>query len=106
MKIGSFIGSIISAVISLALTTIVYVLGADIIGATGLKEFASIVMYPLLILVYVLLLGSLTSGLITSVIAIFASATYVKVTSILLLLLFVGLTVFNVIYGVQIINNF
>ena len=101
-KVGSFIGTIISTVIGLVLTVLTYVLGSDYLGLNGIAEIGKVVIFPLLLLVYVLLAGSLISGIITGVISIFSNVTYIKITSILLLIFLIALIGFNVTYGVKI----
>ena len=104
MKIAGFVWGIITFVLSILLSGICYTVYTSIQETSGVAAISLIVTVPLLIILYIALLGFLTSAVISTVRALFSISTAIKIISIILLILEVGVAVFDVIVALRILG--
>ena len=105
MKIGSFIWGIITFVLAVLLSGICYkVYGSIQETSGGVEALSLIVTIPLLIILYIALVGLLLSAVINTVRAIFSDAKAIKIISIIFLVLEICVTAFDAFVAVNILG--
>ena len=104
MKAVSFVWGIISFVLSVVLSGICYTVYTSIQETSGVEAMSLIVTIPLLIILYIALLGFLMSAVISTVRALFLDSKAIKIISIVLLILEVCVTVFDVFVALRILG--
>lgn len=103
-KIGSFILAIVLTLISGFLVYICYQLNLSLI-AEGWAKLSYIVTIPLYFVFYALLFGLTTAGLISSIKAIFSSSKFIKITSIILLILSIAILTMAVLLAINLFKK-
>lgn len=97
MKIVSFVWGAISFVLSVLMSGLCYNVYSSIKeNSSGAAAISLIATIPLLIILYIALIGFLLSAVVSSVKAIFSDSKAIKALSIILVVLEVCVTVFNV----------
>lgn len=103
-KVMSFTGAIVSFIVAIALTAVVYFLSDKVVSVSE-NEMLKIFIIPLSVIFYILLSVTAINGLISSVKAIFSPVVAVKITAIVLTALILALIVGNVFLGIQYFNK-
>lgn len=103
-KIGSFIASIITLILSGFLVYVCYMLNLSLV-AEGLGKLAYIVVIPLCVIFYIFLFGLATASLTSSIKAISSSSKFIKITSIFLLILSTAVLVFGVLLVINLFER-
>lgn len=104
-KIGSFIGSIVLFIVSAALSVLIYSISESIptegiVGAIGMLLFI-----PLAIMFFLLLISSLITGTVAAIRAVMSEIKAIRIISIIIIILYVGLIIFNALLGFQIFST-
>lgn len=102
MKIGKFVGAVILLLISAALTYIAYSFSGNVAAMQGTEKLSLIVVLPLLIILYIFICGSLLSGFLAAILSIFSESKTIKIISIILSVLYVGLVGLNVALAINV----
>ncbi len=102
MKIVKFVSAVIFFVISAALTYIAYSFSGNVAAMQGTEKLSLIVVLPLLIILYIFLFGSLLSGFLAAILAIFSESKTIKLISAILSVLYVGLVGVNVALAINV----
>lgn len=95
MRIKTFITTIITFVICIALTIVGYVLLQDV-PKEGIESLALIAILPTLIIVYSILAIFVISTLVSSILASMSYSNIIRALSVLILIITIMLIVFNV----------
>lgn len=104
-RVGSFISSTLTLLVSVILTYIGYTLIRDL-PVNGLQSLSLIVTIPIGLFIYVALCGLLISTLITTIKSIGSSVTAIKVVSIFYLILILADIVFVIIKSIELVKLF
>lgn len=97
MKIFGFIWGIISFVLSVLISGVCYNVYTSIKETSGgVAALSLIATVPLLIILYIILIGCLMSAVITTIRAMFSESKFIKVVSVILIILEVALLVIDV----------
>lgn len=104
MKIGKFIYSIIVTTIIAILLFVIYKAFNGAVKPKGLEKLGKIIIIPLLVIVGLILYLMQLSATVTSFITIFSTNKAIKIISIILTVLNIGLIVFSVLLTRHIIN--
>ena len=103
-RIGSFILAIVFLVVSGGLTALNYGITSQIPnGVAG--ALTLIVFIPLMIIFFLIELSAILSGTAYSIRAIKSDSKAIRITSIIILVLLIGLIGLNVIFGIQVFGN-
>ena len=102
-RIGSFISSIITILLSLIALYLCYKFNQTITNVEGIEKISFVVTVPILIFFYIFLFGFCLSGIITSMRAIFSESKVIKILSIILLIIALAVTTLSVMLLVQVI---
>lgn len=104
MKIGKFIYSIIVTTIISILLFVIYKTFNGAVKPKGLENLGKIIIIPLLVIVGLILYLMQLSATVTSFLTIFSTNKAIKIISIILTVLNIGLIVFSVLLTRHIIN--
>ena len=104
-KIGSFIGSIVLFIASTILSLLTYTLSDNLANITGAAALSLIAIVPLLIIFFMLLIVTLISGTITAIRTLQSDVKAIRIISIVLIVLYVALIVFNAIFAIKVFGN-
>ncbi|GEM_PF-5664182 len=104
MKIGKFIYSIITTIIIAILLFTIYKAFNGTVKPKGLENLGKIIIIPLLVIVGLILYLMQISATVTSFLTIFSFNKAIKIISIILTILNIGLIVFSVLLTRHIIN--
>lgn len=105
MKVLGFVGSIVLFIVSVLLTIITYYLSNHFMTASGIAVISALVLIPLIIMFFVILASVLISGTIGAIRSIGSDIKGIKITAIILLILYAGLIIFNAILALKIFGN-
>lgn len=104
MKIGKFIYSIIVTTIIAILLFVIYKAFNGTVKPKGLENLGKIIIIPLLVIVGLILYLMQLSATVTSFLAIFSINKAIKIISIILVIINVGLVVMSVLLTRHVIS--
>mgnify|MGYP007004249775 CR=1 FL=1 len=104
MKIGKFIYSLIVTTIIAILLFVIYKAFNGTVKPKGLENLGKIIIIPLLVIVGLILYLMQISATVTSFLAIFSISKPIKIISIILVIINVGLVVMSILLTKHVIS--